>query len=102
MKKALLLGLAVALSFTFSAGAYAAENNAVGKLTRGVINGAFGWVEFFGALKTDGAKGLVTGIVGTVKRELVGAVEIVTFPIGVPNEDFSPLMEPESPFDSWK
>lgn len=102
MKKALVLGLAVALSFAFTVGAYAAENNAIGKLTRGVINVGFGWVEFFGALKNEGAQGLATGIVNTVKRELVGAVEVVTFPIGVPNEDFSPLIEPESPFDTWK
>ena len=102
MKKALVFGLAVALALAFTAGAYAAENNAVGKLTRGVMNGAFGWVEFFGALKTDGAKGLVPGIVNSVKRELVGAVEIVTFPIGVPNEDFSAVIEPESPFDTIK
>ncbi len=102
MKKALVLGLAVALCFTFTVGAFAAENNAVGKLTRGIMNGAFGWVEFFGALKTDGAQGIVPGLVNTVKRELVGAVEIATFPIGVPNEDFSPIVEPESPFDTWK
>lgn len=102
MKKVAVLGLAVVLSFAFTVGAYAAENNAIGKLTRGVMNGAFGWVEFFGAMKSGGAKGLADGVVNTVKRELVGAVEIATFPIGVPNEDFSPLIEPESPFDTWK
>lgn len=102
MKKAVVVVLALVLAVSFSVGAYAAENNAIGKLTRGVVNGAFGWVEFFGALKSDGGKGFVPGIVNSVKRHLVGAVEIVTFPIGVPNEDFSPIIEPESPFDSWK
>ncbi|OGH59214.1 MAG: hypothetical protein A3G34_02725 [Candidatus Lindowbacteria bacterium RIFCSPLOWO2_12_FULL_62_27] len=102
MKKTAIFAMAVALCFTFTVGAYAAENNAIGKLTRGVMNAGFGWVEFFGALKSEGGRGLGTGIVNSVKRELVGAVEIVTFPIGVPNEDFSPLIEPESPFDSWK
>lgn len=102
MKKTLALGLAIALCFVFTVGAYAAENNAVGKLTRGVMNAGFGWIEFFAALKEEGGKGLVSGTVNTVKRELVGAVEIVTFPIGVPNEDFSPILEPESPFELWK
>ncbi|MBI4178039.1 hypothetical protein HY522_01280 [bacterium] len=102
MKKALVFGLAVALGLSLAVTADAAENNAVGKLTRGVINGAFGWVEFFSALQKDGAQGLAPGIVNSIKRELVGAVEIVTFPIGVPNEDFSPVIEPESPFDTWK
>ena len=102
MKKVAVLALAVALAFAFTGGAYAAENNAVGKFTRGVMNGAFGWVEFFGALKSDGAKGFAPGLVNSVKRELVGAVEIVTFPIGVPNEDFSAIVQPESPFDTWK
>lgn len=102
MKKSIVLVLAVVMTFAFTVGAFAAENNAIGKLTRGVINGAFGWVEFFGALKSDGAQGLAPGIVNSVKRTLVGAVEIVTFPIGVPNEDFSPIVEPESPFDTWK
>ena len=102
MNKTAVLVLALVMAVTFSVGAYAAENNAIGKLTRGVVNGAFGWVEFFGALKAEGGKGFIPGIVNSVKRELVGAVEIVTFPIGVPNEDFSPIIEPESPFDTVK
>lgn len=101
MKHIAVAVLAVFLALAFTFGAYA-ENNAVGKLTRGVMNGAFGWVELFGALKQDGAKGFFPGLINGVKREVLGAVEIVTFPIGVPKEDFSPVVEPESPFDTWK
>lgn len=73
----------------------------VSKLTRGVINLGFCWVEIPAGLRDNGASGLVSGTVNTVKRAVVGAIEIVTFPFPVPNDDYGPLMEPESPFDVW-
>lgn len=79
----------------------AKENGPVEKLQRGVINAAFGWVEIFSGLKKGGVEGFVGGIGKTIQREFVGVIETGLFLFPIPNENYEPILEPESPFDDF-
>ncbi len=77
------------------------------KAGRGLVNVATGWLELpktihDGAQEENPVVGVTTGIfkgVGkAVLRTLVGAYEVVTFPVPYP-KDYAPVYEPEYVFD---
>ena len=107
LKRALLLSVALWISFTDSAAAATAGDNALTNLTRGAINVLTGWVEVpknigelknqagWGAALTWGfARGIGYGFVRTV----AGAYEVLTFPFPAP-PGYQPVMQPEFVFD---
>ncbi len=81
--------------------AHAIEPQVEMKIRRGVANGALGWVEFFGGIRNDGPRGVFTGLYRTIQRSGAGVIEFLTFPVGVPKGDFSPLIQPEWPLEAW-
>jgi len=75
----------------------------VTKLFRGIINAATGWMEIPKQMilvgQDSGAGpaftwGLVKGVGMAVARSAVGAYEIVTFPMPIP-EGYRPILHPE-------
>ncbi len=73
------------------------------KLFRGIANAATGWLEIPNQMsdswKADGPGagltwGFVKGIGFAVARSVIGAYEIITFPVPVPAR-YAPVMEPE-------
>lgn len=77
------------------------------KAGRGLVNVATGWLELpktihDGSQEENPVVGVTTGIfkgVGkAVLRTLVGAYEVVTFPVPYP-KDYAPVYEPEYVFD---
>lgn len=81
--------------------ARAAERGMESKLQRGVANVALGWVEFFGGIRNEGPRGVVNGLIRTLRREIAGVIEVVTFPVGTPKDDYSPLIQPAWPLEAW-
>ena len=80
------------------------DNGPVQKLGRGVVNLTTGWMELFmQVFKTTEKSGSWAGVtVGIGKglvlglgRTLVGAIEIVTFPVPNPTTGYEPVIEPE-------
>ncbi|MCM8812107.1 MAG: exosortase system-associated protein, TIGR04073 family [Candidatus Omnitrophica bacterium] len=75
----------------------------VKKLFRGIANAATGWMEIFKQTslvwQEDGpgvglSWGLAKGVGYAIARSVLGAYEIVTFPVPVP-EGYRPIMQPE-------
>ena len=110
-KKIVILGVIVVVVFCTStiANAYE-ETNAVGKLTRGVVNVATSPVEVVRNVYNESQYenvfygmtiGLGKGVVQTVLRLGAGAVEIVTFPFNFPDEWKDPIVEPEYVWEDW-
>ena len=100
MKMAALL---IAVSFLFSAPAHA--GNPASKLGQGVSNIVLSPIELVNGIKIVGASAdPVTGVVGGLlagtvllgRRILVGAYEVVTFPIPFPS-DYEPVLDPPTP-----
>lgn len=98
---------AVFLSPAWAAGTVGAEvDTGVGvvtKLFRGIINAATGWMEIPKQMILQGQDhgpgpaftwGLIKGVGYAVARSVVGAYEIVTFPMPIP-EGYRPIMHPE-------
>ena len=80
----------------------AAESNMIMKLGRGIANVAFGPLELlirpYDVSKSHGnipalTYGVLSGVCWTVAREVVGVVDIVTFPIPLPGCTDNPLDE---------
>ena len=115
-RKEIVLALAAFLLVGIAAPARAEgeEPNETGrliaqKLGRGMINTVTGWVEIPKQIilqkqETNGwdaaTKGFAKGIVHAFARTAVGAYEIVTFPIGVP-EGYRPIISPEFVNSDW-
>ena len=81
------------------------------KLGRGLANAATGWIELFVTMHDEAREkdyimgylyGMPKGAVRALIRTLIGAYEILTFPIPIP-EDYEYIVEPEfikgSPFE---
>lgn len=73
------------------------------KLGRGLGNLAFGWMELLKGIQEVGDNqnfiagltwGPIYGAGNTIVREAVGAYEVLTFPIPLP-ENFKPILQPE-------
>jgi len=73
------------------------------KLQRGASNIAFGWVEIPAGISEIGNKhgvgaaatwGVVHGVGRAIQRTAVGIFEVITFPVGLP-QNFEPIIEPE-------
>ena len=73
------------------------------KLNRGLTNAALGWVELPVGIKEVGEDhgvgaaatwGVLHGFGRAIQRTAVGIFEIITFPIGVP-ENFGPILNDE-------
>ena len=93
--------LSIIFSATIPAQAAEAENNAMTKLGRGILNILDAVTEIPGTVmresSADGVAtgvtaGTVKGIVNTVVRGLVGVYEVATFPIPVP-EGYAPILD---------
>ena len=74
------------------------------KLGRGTSNLLLGWVEIPRGIQTVGREsgfaasmtwGVLQGAGTALRRTVLGAAEIVTFPLGAPSKDGDPLIEPE-------
>ncbi len=110
-----VLGLGLILSLLWAPPARAAvEGGPIRKLGRGAANLASGWLELpfqiFQTTEKSGSLagvtiGLGRGVVLGVGRMLVGAIELVTFPIPNPMTGYDPVIEPEfvtfSNADRW-
>jgi putative exosortase-associated protein (TIGR04073 family) len=110
ISKTIMVGI---ITFVMFSAVDSFAGDPIRKLGRGVCNTAFGALEIpvqiFNVQREDGALAAVTygvfrGIAFTVAREVVGVVEIVTFPIPFPDcpDDprdagwgYGPLMRPE-------
>ena len=80
------------------------------KLKRGIANVALGVLELPATILEESRNsnpvqgltvGLVKGVYRTVRRELAGAFEVVTFPAEMP-AGYAPLLEPEYPWDHFE
>lgn len=80
------------------------EDGPIRKLGRGAVNLTTGWLELatqvFRTTETQGSLagvtiGLGRGIVWGIGRTLVGAIELVTFPIPNPTVGYGPVIKPE-------
>lgn len=104
-----VLVLAVLFSVPFTSSALAAGNPAT-KLTRGIVNLATGWIEVpvqMAERKSyDDTKvmwlvhGLLEGVRQAGRRTLMGAWDVITFPIAPydrPTLDPDTLIEPDDP-----
>lgn len=87
-----------------------AENDAVTKLSRGVVNIVTSPLEFitqYMVLEEDHNTavsvlgGVVYGAGYTVTRILAGAYEVITFPIPYPSA-YEPVMRPATPIDAFQ
>lgn len=108
MRKPIVIALLLGLAFSvIAAPAAFADDNTGGlilhKFFRGIVNAATGWMELFKqptletqekGPKTGLTWGIVKGIGYAVGRSVVGAYEIVTFPLPIP-EGYRPIMDPE-------
>ncbi|MBI2884916.1 MAG: exosortase system-associated protein, TIGR04073 family [Candidatus Omnitrophica bacterium] len=74
------------------------------KLGRGAANILTGPLELFRtpylvSQRDGGVAGVTVGVVhgcgAFIVREIAGALEVLTFPVGIPRADFSPLVRPE-------
>jgi len=104
MKKILTVALALSLVFASASVAQTTgttDDNAMTKLGRGLLNILDAIVEVPGTMmretEAEGAatgmtKGVVVGVVNTLIRALVGAYEVATFPVPVP-EGYAPIMD---------
>ena len=107
-----LLPLLACLLLTSPTSAHAFDytgQNPIRKLGRGLANVVTAPLELFVAIQDIGShEGPIAGIfVGTlygaaavIEREAAGLVEIVTFPVPLPNAGFEPIVEPEFVFGS--
>ena len=80
------------------------ENGPIQKLGRGAVNLTTGWMELvmqvFKTTEKSGSwagvsVGVGRGLVLGLGRTLVGAIEIVTFPVPNPTVGYNPVIEPE-------
>lgn len=87
-----------------------AGQNAIRKLGRGFANLLFGFIEIpnqytKAVSEHGGASGLTYGVpkgfARWIGREIVGAVEVVTFAIPVP-PGYKPIMKPEFPNENYE
>lgn len=99
----LAVAAAVAVSGVLPAEA-AIEGGPLRKLTRGFLNLATGWLEIPSQLGKEIEQkgtlagvtvGMASGVVRFLGRTLVGALELVTFPIPNPTTGYGPVIEPE-------
>ena len=81
--------------------------DAATKLSRGLINTAFGWFEIFNEAGNEADRkgpmvgipaGLVRGSFLGVGRTLTGVYEVVTFPFPNGKKGYEPVVLPESVF----
>jgi putative exosortase-associated protein (TIGR04073 family) len=96
----------IVVADSFAAGPkyeYSLATKITRKLLRGVGNIAFGWVEIPRQISADiqdmdvftgTFTGLYKGVQRTVIRDVVGAWEIVSFPLPVPS-NYAPIVMPE-------
>ena len=108
MKKALVLVIAMLIAFapmSFAACQFCTwadsdsyVEGAAGKLTRGVANAAFGWVELLRqpAINDNAWEGVGRGIVHSIGRTGSGVLEVATFI--VPQAKI-PLLDPACPLE---
>ena len=84
----------------------AQAQSAKAKFNRGFSNLVLGVLEIPGSIKEEAAAsnpvqgltvGLIKGAFRTVRREVVGAYEFLTFPAAVP-AGYAPIVEPEYPW----
>ena len=101
---------AVALVGAMMVPATAEAQSARQKFNRGFSNLALGFIEIPGTIKEEAAasnpvQGLVVGLIkGSyrfVRREVVGAYEVVTFPFEVPL-GFEKIVDPEYPWQYFE
>jgi len=80
------------------------------KFNRGFSNLALAFLEIPGTIKEEAAAsnpvqamtaGLVKGAYRTVRRGAVGAFEVLTFPVEMP-DDYAPIVEPEYPWQYFE
>jgi putative exosortase-associated protein (TIGR04073 family) len=100
--------IGIALSLADSAEAY--KQNPRRKFARGVHNVMYGWTEIpttvhnvdreYGPAAAT-SFGLVKGITNAVGRTVVGAYEMLTFPIKNGRRGYDPIIEPEFMLRSW-
>ncbi len=100
----LVLGITLATQSAWAVGAEVDTGvGVVTKLFRGIINAATGWMEIPKQMVLVGQDsgpgpavtwGLIKGVGYAVGRSVVGAYEIVTFPMPIP-EGYRPIMQPE-------
>ena len=114
LNRAVFLGFVVAVATLISFNVSASDSgDPFRKLGRGIVNVGFGALEIpmkiYDVNKTDGGLaaftyGLFKGIGYFVAREVIGVVEVVTFPMPLPGATdskrdigwgYGPLMEPE-------
>ena len=100
----ILVGLVAGLTFCAAPAKADQEGGPLRKLGRGAANVATGWLELPGqiarATEQSGAfagasVGLARGLVFGVGRTLVGALEVVSFPLPNPTTGYRPIIEPE-------
>ncbi len=74
------------------------------KLGRGLSNAAFGWMDVLKGIEDVGDNqnfiagitwGPIYGAGRAIQRTAAGVVEVATFPIPAPNNNFEPLVKPE-------
>ncbi len=114
--KAKLLGLLLVFALVLPAFAQGQSedapkgHNALRKLSRGIANVLFGFVEVPNQItkvtsdKGGGAGvtyGVGKGFVRWIGRELAGAYDVVTFPIPFP-KGYKPVMKPEFPNEDYE
>ncbi len=115
----IILSLVAVLILLFSSAAYAevgdklddlGESTWSDKLSRGILNIVSSPVEIARTIRIQSkakgnaygwTAGLVEGIGRGIVRFGAGAIETLTFPFDFPNEDKSPLLEPEFPWQKW-
>lgn len=94
----------LAMTITAAPAHAAVEGGPIQKLTRGFLNVVTGWLELpaqvgkVTELKGSFAgatEGLARGVVLGLGRTVVGALELVTFPIPNPVTGYGPVVEPE-------
>lgn len=105
-KSVVIMAALVMTVISFSA--YAADQNAATKLSRGLVNGLTGIVEVPKQIYlvskerepiTGITYGLAKGICYGVLRTATGVYDIVSFPIPPYNK---PVMDPEFVFEQWE
>lgn len=101
-KKAIIISIIIVSLFAIQSISFA-QNNMLRKLGRGVANVATGAIEVPKAIQETFYEegpvaavswGLLDGLYKFVARTVVGAYEIVSFPIPFP-ADYAPIVEPE-------
>lgn len=99
-----LVALVVCLAWSPAPAEGALEGGPLRKLGRGSANLATGWLELpaqvfrvneISGLFEAATVGLGRGVVLGIGRTLVGAIELVTFPIPNPTTGYGPVIQPE-------